>query len=229
MPGLYDPVGAPPSAGGGVGLRFDAGGDKREVGTPTWLQISPPLTLALWLMPLGTPQNNAGFFGVVHNNTDTAPASSYLWDYSGSVYRYNFNSSGSQNLSDTTIAPTTGALTHLCATMTTGGGVKYVDGVSNGTFGGVTTIAYGATTLLFAGDFTNVNRNSNSLFIDGRIWNRALSAGEVFDLYAGNRWDLYWRPSTRTMFNIAAAGRTTKNTRGWPLGVEIGMGWRLPA
>jgi ribosomal protein L34 len=26
-----------------------------------------------------------------------------------------------------------------------------------------------------------------------------------------------------------AAGRTTKNTRAWPLGVEIGMGWRMPA
>ncbi len=28
---------------------------------------------------------------------------------------------------------------------------------------------------------------------------------------------------------IPGAGRTTKNTRAWPLGVEIGMGWRMPA
>ena len=26
----------------------------------------------------------------------------------------------------------------------------------------------------------------------------------------------------------AAGGRTTRNTRAWPLGVEIGMGWRMP-
>lgn len=26
-----------------------------------------------------------------------------------------------------------------------------------------------------------------------------------------------------------SAGRTTKNTRAWPLGTEIGMGWRMPA
>jgi hypothetical protein len=26
----------------------------------------------------------------------------------------------------------------------------------------------------------------------------------------------------------AAAGRTTKNTRAWPLGTEIGMNWRVP-
>ena len=26
--------------------------------------------------------------------------------------------------------------------------------------------------------------------------------------------------------NLGAAGRTTKNTRSWPLGTEIGMGWR---
>ena len=28
--------------------------------------------------------------------------------------------------------------------------------------------------------------------------------------------------------HAAAGGRTTKNTRAWPLGVEIGMGWQLP-
>ena len=28
-------------------------------------------------------------------------------------------------------------------------------------------------------------------------------------------------------FNSAAAGRTTKNTRGFPLGVNVGMGWRM--
>lgn len=27
----------------------------------------------------------------------------------------------------------------------------------------------------------------------------------------------------------AAGGRTTRNTRAWPLGVELGMGWRMPA
>lgn len=27
----------------------------------------------------------------------------------------------------------------------------------------------------------------------------------------------------------AAGGRTTKNTRAWPLGVDVGMAWRLPA
>jgi hypothetical protein len=28
--------------------------------------------------------------------------------------------------------------------------------------------------------------------------------------------------------DLAAGGRTTKNTRAWPLGMEIGMGWRMP-
>lgn len=28
-------------------------------------------------------------------------------------------------------------------------------------------------------------------------------------------------------YTVAAAGRTTKNTRSWPLGTEIGMGWRM--
>jgi hypothetical protein len=32
------------------------------------------------------------------------------------------------------------------------------------------------------------------------------------------------------IFQVAAAGggRTTKNTRSWPLGVNVGMGWRMP-
>lgn len=28
--------------------------------------------------------------------------------------------------------------------------------------------------------------------------------------------------------DLAAGGRTTKNTRSWPLGVNVGMGWRMP-
>jgi hypothetical protein len=28
-------------------------------------------------------------------------------------------------------------------------------------------------------------------------------------------------------FGNAPTGRTTKNTRAWPLGTEIGMGWRM--
>lgn len=39
----------------------------------------------------------------------------------------------------------------------------------------------------------------------------------------------FWACGATALIAAAAAGRTTKNTRAWPLGTEIGMGWRMPA
>ncbi len=39
----------------------------------------------------------------------------------------------------------------------------------------------------------------------------------------------FWQLNTfpiQELTPVAAAGRTTKNTRAWPLGSNIGMGWR---
>ena len=37
-----------------------------------------------------------------------------------------------------------------------------------------------------------------------------------------------WAASGVSVKAAAGGGRTTKNTRAWPLGVEVGMGWRMP-
>ena len=37
-----------------------------------------------------------------------------------------------------------------------------------------------------------------------------------------------WVQTAVALKAAAAGGRTTKNTRSWPLGVEIGMGWQMP-
>jgi len=37
-----------------------------------------------------------------------------------------------------------------------------------------------------------------------------------------------WFSGVASFKEAAAGGRTTKNTRGFPLGVNVGMGWRLP-
>ena len=37
-----------------------------------------------------------------------------------------------------------------------------------------------------------------------------------------------WAIAAIVVKEAAAGGRTTKNTRGFPLGMEIGMGWRMP-
>jgi hypothetical protein len=54
-----------------------------------------------------------------------------------------------------------------------------------------------------------------------------LTAGGTLTI--GNGPPILWAPGTRNVYHAAAAaaaGRTTKNTRAWPLGTEIGMNWR---
>jgi hypothetical protein len=57
---------------------------------------------------------------------------------------------------------------------------------------------------------------------DARLWNRALPPGEVWALYdPQTRWDLYWQPSTRIVFDISGGGGgTTAPSRFMLLGVR---------
>lgn len=60
------------------------------------------------------------------------------------------------------------------------------------------------------------------------VWKRLLSDSEFFDI-SSNPWQLFQPIRRRLGIDVVAGGgggRTTKNTRAWPLGMEIGMNWR---
>ena len=63
-------------------------------------------------------------------------------------------------------------------------------------------------------------------------WNTGAFIGSTQDGAAGGvmSWTHIgvgaWAMTTVIIETVAAAGRTTKNTRAWPLGTEIGMNWR---
>ena len=62
------------------------------------------------------------------------------------------------------------------------------------------------------------------------LWNRALNAAQVYQLWEpSKRWDLLYPLGRRIYFDFisTAGGRVALNTRAFPLGVEVGMGWRM--
>jgi hypothetical protein len=70
-----------------------------------------------------------------------------------------------------------------------------------------------ATPFLFASSASGAGESgATNAFADIRWYNRVLSAADVAALYApATRWDLYWRPSSRVFFDVAAAGGTVYN------------------
>lgn len=68
---------------------------------------------------------------------------------------------------------------------------------------------------------TAVTRTWDGLIGPVRFWKRVLTSDERTELYNSGAGRTY-------AYIVGAGGRTTKNTRSWPLGVNVGMGWRIP-
>jgi hypothetical protein len=93
---------------------------------------------------------------------------------------------------------------------------------------GMTTLAYDTTTGSGFEGITNADK-------DFRIKSTSamLDVGTTSSTYGGTDIAFTARPQGSAYdvgcweFVAAAGGRTTKNTRSWPLGVEVGMGWRM--
>lgn len=192
---------------GGQSFKFNATGEGAEITTPSYLQLPFPLTVAAWVIATATAGASASIFGVTHNNTDSAPFLSYHLGFDGSS---NIVLDGNNGGTYATIGG--GPLTSFVPALVAGvfgpaaqGALLFKNGLQVANTSSFANPTYGASSLLHAGNYTGVSRNSNILFLDGRIWSRAFTAAEMWELYEpSTRWDLYWRPSMRTIFDMGA-------------------------
>ena len=97
------------------------------------------------------------------------------------------------------------------------------------------SVAYGGTNVVNTGTAVSIGRASQGAeywpgYLDDlRFYLRSFVAGEVLFLYNDSRlvYSQTLNYVTRHVVNaVAAAGRTTKNTRAFPLGVNVGMDHR---
>lgn len=193
---------------GGMGMRFSATDEGAEATTPAYLKLAPPISIDVWCIHVGTPDVNGGIFGVRYDNAAGSPFTCYTIDIDGSGNYVMFgNDAGAFRSLNTTTAPVVGALTHICGAISADNIQIYVNGrLAIGDNASGWTPTYGATSLLSVGDYSGISRNSNVVILDGRIWNRKISAEQAWLLYAPEtRWDLYAVPSSRVFFDFTGA------------------------
>lgn len=216
----------PAHEAGGSAFRWDAVSDGVDVTAPTALRLAIPITLSAWVIPLGTIQANSGIFGVVNNNADLAPFSSYsIAVTADNFWRLTGNNGTTFYGRTIAIAPVTGQLTHICVSMGTGGTTAWVNGIQGYSGAAESNPAFAASALLYAGNFTGVTRNPNIAFIEGRIYSREFSKDQAYELYnPASRWDLYWRPSPTVYSFLPAASAPFSD---WPSSMLAGAGQRV--
>lgn len=197
------------------GARYDgaincaSAGDGAEMTTPTRLKLNPPITVAAYFFQKSISEANAGLFGAVYDNTGSSPYCCWQFYYNGVQYAFAFNNDAGASfratLFDVGADSYVGQDVLLTATLADGSQTGYVNGVSHGTgSASVPSLTYAASSLIAAGNWTGVSRNSAIRFHFGAMWNRVLSAGEIASL-AYDPFALY-RPARRTVGKAPAAG-----------------------
>ncbi|MBI4119904.1 MAG: LamG domain-containing protein, partial [Parcubacteria group bacterium] len=177
----------------GKALSFDGSNDYVNVGTPSVLSITSNLTISLWFKISSlTVANNPHLAGKGYNGTNTA-------------YGFGFNQLGigpSNNTGALSIATYNGVAngaytsrvfsssdnnwTHAVAVWDGSQWRLYVNGVQDTNTQGTQTAPYSSTAKFYIGaqDSNGSNiRFFNGLIDEVRIYNRALSAAEVLQLY----------------------------------------------
>src|SRR3989344_5571767 len=179
----------------GQGLNFDSVDDYVQVNSPTSLDDLPAITISAWVYPRGSGENNTGF--IMHKSTGFGASGWYFAiDSGGSAGVLNptffVDYDGATNLSRVVAAANTIPLKRWTyVTMSWDGtssatGIKfYVDSVET---------AYASPTdgagnrVLDTSSSSQIGNNTSSRTFDGiiddvRIYNRALTANEITQLY----------------------------------------------
>ena len=202
------------SAGAKIGVNVGAHGlvctatdDGAEVTTPTRLRLQRPLTVAVKVAIVGTPTVNGSFFGAVYDNTGVAPYTCYQLgvDVLGN-YIFNFNNGAYANALST-VAPVIGARDILIGRIAETENLETLwqnrKEIGSNTVS-VASIAYAASSLITAGDYTGISRNSNVVVEWGIIWNRYLLNVDLLAL-VDNPFALFMPQSPRLRYVNAVA------------------------
>ncbi len=205
----------------GDAIRCDANGEGVEITAPASLK-TVPVTISIWIKSIGTPTNSSNIWTLTTNNTDSDPYTSYGLGVgnSGEVAWNGNQEAGAFFRASTAVAlASLTDWTLLVGVQNAAGNVEIyrsgVDGMSSiySDATGRNLPSYTATSLLAAGNYTGISRNSNILVDDGCVWNRALSAAEIALLYddqrRGSPQTLNWISSKPWNFAASAAVAAT--------------------
>lgn len=184
----------PPRPGGWGALRCSAVDAGASCLIDNRLKIGRGITLAIWVRSIGTTTDNAGVFGVYHNDAAATPYLSYclympMYDSFPSL-RYGGNAAGgfeagavtSDGIRYTELAE----WTRLVVTTTPTDTAYYVNGklYESISYSRTEDPTYGSTAAVAIGEYwTGLSRNPAMDFDDASIWNRAISPFEVAEDY----------------------------------------------
>ncbi len=169
---------------GKIGQALKFNGSNSYVRTATF--SNPPssnMTICSWVNTSATgdqyimninrnPSNvtNEGIYVITGNKQ-------LFWDYNGSSFGFT-NASGSSNTS-----VNDGKWHDVCFTKSGTAGTYYLDGAADGTKTASLNITYGTADWIAGYNYRDSNSDLNGSLDDVRIYNRALSASEVKQLY----------------------------------------------
>ncbi len=180
---------------GGFALRCDGSGEQAEVTAPDSIRVTLPYTWSMYFRGTGTGSTAQEMFGVAHNDSNTNPWSSWIFNENSSNILMSYDNNGSRSLiTGATLDSVNGVDTVLTAMVKEGSQLAYTNGVETAATTNTSLIdpRYDATALAFIGNHTGITRTSQIQFYHGMVWDRELSADEVWQLYdPATLWDLY--------------------------------------
>jgi prepilin-type N-terminal cleavage/methylation domain-containing protein len=153
-----------------------------QVPSSASLSVSGAITLAAWIKTSGT--NN--YSGLIHKSNSSNLGYQVGFDTGGKLRADFFNGISYGIMLNPTVV-TDGNWHHIAATYDGSNGRLYVDGVSGtpGSCAGCVTVS--TSTLIIGNDDCCGGRYFNGLIDEVRIYNRALSATEISDIYNSTR------------------------------------------
>lgn len=233
--GLSSVSGTPTTSASGTLNCAAVGFGSSALYTDTLPLTAVPLSLVAWAASTD-PNNTQDVIYLGGHTLATASMDRWSLNFGGATagdpIRAISVSGGTARTAVTGTGYTAGRWHHVAAVFTSSTlREAYIDGNATGT--NTQTSVPGAPSRLSMGSgwaSSALTADFVGTVAEARIYNRALTSAEILAQYdPATRWDLYWQPANRVFFNIAAAGRTTKNTRSHPLGVRVGHPWRVVA
>jgi hypothetical protein len=159
-----------------------------------------PFSISCWV--ISSSETSSQYIGLEQSGSVRA----YLGRFSGGFEGFNYADNAHAIVNINAGVPTAGTLRHLVATMDGSNLRLYLNGVLSAGPTSISTAVITPNRLSIGRYQYGVSENTNVPLSDCRIYNRALSAPEVWGMFdPATRWDLLFVPSSFRRF-IAAAG-----------------------
>jgi hypothetical protein len=153
----------------------------------TGLDISPDISISMWIKPESLPSSGAGY-SLCGKYRGAGGARQYVLSYDNSAGTYRFtwrtSSDGTAVNTDTIdYTMTAGTWYHVALIHDSGTATLYINGSSQGTFTGYATTIVNGSEEFALGYCEDVAGYYDGLMDEVGIWSKALTSGEVTDLY----------------------------------------------